>query len=92
MLEVSSLKPLAGESKGFAFWVELVAPGLPSAGYLSYVACKLLHRSGVLRRAHPKGSGCRLTYALTAPPAQTGLAKPPVVTTSESNGKQDQVS
>ncbi|KAH0770890.1 hypothetical protein KY290_014871 [Solanum tuberosum] len=37
MLEVSSLIPLASESKGFAFWVELVAPGLPSAGYLSYV-------------------------------------------------------
>ncbi|KAG5612334.1 hypothetical protein H5410_023615 [Solanum commersonii] len=37
MLEVSSLKPPAIESKGFAFWVELVAPGLPGAGYLSYV-------------------------------------------------------
>ncbi|KAG5620637.1 hypothetical protein H5410_005855 [Solanum commersonii] len=39
-------EPLASESKGFAFWVELVAPGLPSASYLSYVVCKLLHRSG----------------------------------------------
>ncbi|WMV25834.1 hypothetical protein MTR67_019219 [Solanum verrucosum] len=38
MLEVSSSKPLASESKGFAFWVELVALGLPSAGYLSYVS------------------------------------------------------
>ncbi|KAG5604743.1 hypothetical protein H5410_026235 [Solanum commersonii] len=28
MLEVSSSKLLAGESKGFAFWVELVAPSL----------------------------------------------------------------
>ncbi|KAG5606918.1 hypothetical protein H5410_028410 [Solanum commersonii] len=28
---VSSSKPLARESKGFAFWVELVVPGLPSA-------------------------------------------------------------
>ncbi|WMV34768.1 hypothetical protein MTR67_028153 [Solanum verrucosum] len=37
MLEVSSSKPLASESKGFAFWVELIALGLPSAGYLSYV-------------------------------------------------------
>ncbi|WMV33373.1 hypothetical protein MTR67_026758 [Solanum verrucosum] len=37
MLEVSNSKPLASESKGFAFWVELVAPGLPSAGYLTYV-------------------------------------------------------
>ncbi|KAH0695568.1 hypothetical protein KY289_015567 [Solanum tuberosum] len=36
MLEVSSSKPLANESRGFAFWVELVIPGLPSAGYLSY--------------------------------------------------------
>uniref|UniRef100_A0A0V0HUR3 Putative ovule protein n=1 Tax=Solanum chacoense TaxID=4108 RepID=A0A0V0HUR3_SOLCH len=44
MLEVSSSKSLASESKGFAFWVELVAPGLPSAGYLSYVVCELLHR------------------------------------------------
>ncbi|KAH0632728.1 hypothetical protein KY284_035514 [Solanum tuberosum] len=32
MLEVSSSKPLAIESMRFAFWVELVAPGLPSAG------------------------------------------------------------
>ncbi|KAG5616544.1 hypothetical protein H5410_016368 [Solanum commersonii] len=40
MLEVSSSKPLASESKGFAFWVELVAPGLPSASYLSYVERK----------------------------------------------------
>ncbi|KAG5625355.1 hypothetical protein H5410_010573 [Solanum commersonii] len=47
MLEVSSLKPPASESKGFAFWVELVAPDLPSVGYLSYVVCELLHRSGV---------------------------------------------
>ncbi|WMV28934.1 hypothetical protein MTR67_022319 [Solanum verrucosum] len=37
MLEVSSSKPLANKSKGFAFWVELIAPGLPSASYLSYV-------------------------------------------------------
>ncbi|KAG5575651.1 hypothetical protein H5410_055785 [Solanum commersonii] len=35
--KVSSSKPLANESKGFAFCVELVAPGLPSAGYLSFV-------------------------------------------------------
>ena len=55
MLEVSSSKPLASESKGFAFWVELVALGLLSAGYLSYVVCELLHRSGVLPCAHPKG-------------------------------------
>ena len=31
MLEVSSSKPLASESKGFGFKVELVAPGLPGA-------------------------------------------------------------
>ncbi|KAG5581318.1 hypothetical protein H5410_051945 [Solanum commersonii] len=31
MLEVSSSKPLASESKGFAFWVEFIALGLPSA-------------------------------------------------------------
>ena len=46
MLEVSSSKPLASESKGFVFWVELVAPGLLSAEYLSYVVCKLLHKRG----------------------------------------------
>ena len=50
--------PLTSESTGFAFWVELVAPGLPSAGYLSYVVCELLHRSGVLPCAHSKRSGC----------------------------------
>ena len=53
MLEVSSSKPLASESKGFAFWVELVVLGLASAGYLSYVVCKLLHRSKTLYA--PKG-------------------------------------
>ncbi|XP_055820252.1 dnaJ homolog subfamily C GRV2-like isoform X2 [Solanum dulcamara] len=37
-----------------------------------------------------ENSSSRLTYALTAPPTQSGLAKPPVVTTAESNGKQDQ--
>ncbi|WMV36770.1 hypothetical protein MTR67_030155 [Solanum verrucosum] len=47
MLEVSSSKSLASESKGFAFWVELFAPGFSSAGYLSYVVCELLHRIGV---------------------------------------------
>ncbi|WMV44949.1 hypothetical protein MTR67_038334 [Solanum verrucosum] len=46
MLEVSSSKLLASKSKGFAFWVELVTPGFPSAGYLPYVVCELLHRSG----------------------------------------------
>ncbi|WMV19385.1 hypothetical protein MTR67_012770 [Solanum verrucosum] len=45
MLEVSSSKPLASESKGFAFWVKLIAPDLPSADYLSYVVCELLHMS-----------------------------------------------
>ncbi|KAH0777901.1 hypothetical protein KY290_009312 [Solanum tuberosum] len=59
MLEVSSLKSLASESKMFAFWVELVTPGLPSVGYLSYVICELLYRAGVLPCAHPKDSGCR---------------------------------
>ncbi|WMV27750.1 hypothetical protein MTR67_021135 [Solanum verrucosum] len=51
MLEVSSSKPLASESKGFAFWVELVAPGLPSAGYLSYVAENMIaHRDEIYSR------------------------------------------
>ncbi|KAG5602617.1 hypothetical protein H5410_033987 [Solanum commersonii] len=50
MLKVSNSKPLASESKGFAFWVELIAPGLPSAGYLSYVR--------VTTRFGGKGEGC----------------------------------
>ena len=57
-LGLSSSKPLDSESTGFAFWVELVAPGLPSAGYLSYVVCELLHSGRVLPCAPPKGSGC----------------------------------
>ena len=55
MLEVSSSKPLASESKGFGLWVELVAPGLPGTGYLSYVICKLLHRSEGFTLCTPKG-------------------------------------
>lgn len=64
MLEVSSLKSLTSEGKGFAFWVELIAPGLPSADYLSYVVCELLHRSGGLPYAHPKGNGCGFSLSL----------------------------
>ncbi|KAG5572950.1 hypothetical protein H5410_062716 [Solanum commersonii] len=37
---------LWGGPVGFAFWIELIAPGLPSAIYLSSVVCELLHRSG----------------------------------------------
>ncbi|KAH0721352.1 hypothetical protein KY290_006343 [Solanum tuberosum] len=55
MLDISSSKPLASKSKGFVFWVELVAPGLPSAGYLSCLVCELLHRSGVFTLCAPKG-------------------------------------
>ncbi|KAH0638615.1 hypothetical protein KY285_035201 [Solanum tuberosum] len=65
MLEVSSSKPVASESKGFAFWVELVAPGLPSAGYLSYVVCELLHRSGGFTLCAPKGSMIQTQYDLS---------------------------
>ncbi|KAG5602491.1 hypothetical protein H5410_033861 [Solanum commersonii] len=36
MLEFSSSKSLASESKRFSLWVELVAPGLPSAGQENY--------------------------------------------------------
>ncbi|KAG5625144.1 hypothetical protein H5410_010362 [Solanum commersonii] len=32
----------------------IVAPGLPSASYLSYVVCKLLHRSGKLKNNYDK--------------------------------------
>ncbi|KAK4378516.1 hypothetical protein RND71_000378 [Anisodus tanguticus] len=39
--------PLPIIAGDFAFWVELVARGLPSAGYLSCVVCELLHRSWV---------------------------------------------
>lgn len=45
MLEGSSSKSLASESKRFAFWVELVALSLPSANYLSTVVYELLHWS-----------------------------------------------
>ncbi|KAG5587265.1 hypothetical protein H5410_047699 [Solanum commersonii] len=41
-------------AKASAFWVELVAPDLPSAGYLSYVICELLNRSGVFTLCAPK--------------------------------------
>ncbi|KAL3341323.1 hypothetical protein AABB24_025729 [Solanum stoloniferum] len=54
-VEVSRSKSLASENKGFAFWVEFVTPGLPSAGYLSYVVCELLHRSGSFTLCAPKG-------------------------------------
>ena len=57
MLEVSSSKPLASESKGFAFWVELVALTLPSVGYHSCVVCELLHISGTLSYANLEDSG-----------------------------------
>ncbi|KAG5584810.1 hypothetical protein H5410_045244 [Solanum commersonii] len=43
-LEVSNSKPLTSECMRFSFWVELVASGLPSVGYLSCVGCELLHR------------------------------------------------
>ncbi|KAG5629707.1 hypothetical protein H5410_001424 [Solanum commersonii] len=64
MSEVSSLKPLANESKGFAFWVELVAPGLPSVGYLSYVICELLHKSGGFTLLSPKGLRLRVSLVI----------------------------
>ena len=54
MLEVLSFKPLASKSKGLVFWIELVAPGLPGASYLSYVVCELLHRSGGFILCTPK--------------------------------------
>lgn len=54
MLKVLSLKRFASENKGFAFWVELVAPGLCSAGYLSYVVCELLHRNWGFTLCAPK--------------------------------------
>lgn len=55
MSEVSSSKPLGSESKGFAFWVELVASGLPSEDYLSCMNCKLLHRSEGFTLNSPRG-------------------------------------
>uniref|UniRef100_A0A0V0HDU6 Putative ovule protein n=1 Tax=Solanum chacoense TaxID=4108 RepID=A0A0V0HDU6_SOLCH len=58
MLEVSSSKPLASESKGFAFWVELVAPGLPSAVTSPMWFASYCIGARVLPCAHPKGSGC----------------------------------
>ncbi|KAG5609567.1 hypothetical protein H5410_020848 [Solanum commersonii] len=48
MLRVSSLKPLASESKGLAFLVELVAPGLLIVGYLSYVHRAIFLHSDII--------------------------------------------
>ncbi|KAG5580700.1 hypothetical protein H5410_051327 [Solanum commersonii] len=59
MLEVSSSKPLASESRGFSFWVELIAPGLPSAGYLSYVhfnTLSILLQPELSSTSHPASS------------------------------------
>ncbi|WMV56082.1 hypothetical protein MTR67_049467 [Solanum verrucosum] len=66
MLEVSSSKSLASESKGFAFWVELVAPAC-----LVWVTSPMWFASycigaGVLPCAHPKGSGCRQSLLLNS--------------------------
>lgn len=58
MLEVSSSKPLANESKGFIFCVELVTPSLPSVAYLSCVVCTLLHKSEDFTPSHSKCSDC----------------------------------
>ena len=46
---------LPAKVRGFAFLFELVAPGLPSAAYLSYVVCELLHKSGGFTLCAPKG-------------------------------------
>ncbi|WMV21253.1 hypothetical protein MTR67_014638 [Solanum verrucosum] len=66
MLEVSSSKPLASESKGFAFWVELVAPGLPSASYLSYVVLGLKLSQMTLQRGWNSKSKLLVVEDLTA--------------------------
>lgn len=39
-----------------------------------------------------ENSSSRLTYALTAPPPPSASSKPPVSMTSDSNGRQDDLS
>lgn len=56
MLEISSLKPL-GESKDFPFWVELVAPSLPSEVTSPMLFASYCIGAGGLPTL-PKGSGC----------------------------------
>ncbi|KAG5611002.1 hypothetical protein H5410_022283 [Solanum commersonii] len=57
-LFILAIERMKKESKGFAFWVVLVTPGLPSAGYLSLWFVSYCLGAGVLPCAHPKGSGC----------------------------------
>lgn len=44
MLEISSSKSLANDSKRFVFWVEFIALDLPSPDYLSFIICELFYR------------------------------------------------
>ncbi|KAK4360847.1 hypothetical protein RND71_019799 [Anisodus tanguticus] len=62
IMKVSGLKPPAYDSRGFAFWVELVARGLPSVGYLS-CGLQAITQKRYLSCAHPNGSGCELELA-----------------------------
>ena len=59
-LEVSSWKSVANKSKGFAFWVELVAQDLLSVGYSLVWFVSYCIGAGVLPYVHPKDSGCDL--------------------------------
>ena len=58
MLEVSSSKSPASESKGFPFWVELVAPGLPSVVTSPMWFASYCIGAEFLPSAYPKGSSC----------------------------------
>ena len=64
MLEVSSSKPLASESKGFAFWVELVAPGLPGAVTSPMWFASYCIGAGFYPVRTQKGSGCGFPLSL----------------------------
>lgn len=62
MSDVSSSKFFASENNRFAFWVELVAADLFSAGYFFYMICELFRKSEIFTLCATKDSGCGSSY------------------------------
>lgn len=50
--------------QGICLWVELIALGLSSVDYFSYVDCEMLHKSWDLPCGHLKGSDCGFLLSL----------------------------